>query len=94
LKTDQFLSEDLCKLIASYQEGSTDLAHLSQRAETLIEAMRPNLPADTFSKAINSVYLIEDINALVLDESRQVTAGERQDIHAQLSMLENLFAPK
>lgn len=94
MKTTQFLSEELCKLISSYHEGSSDLAHLSQRAETLVEAMRPNLLADTFSKAMNSVYLIEDINALVMDESRQVTAGELHDVHAQLSMLENLFAPK
>ena len=94
MKTTQSLSEDLHRLIASYHEGSSDLAHLSQRAETLIEAMRPNLQADAFSMAMNSVYLIEDINALVMDESREVTVVEQQAIHAQLSVLENLFTPK
>jgi len=56
--------------------------------------MRPHLLADTFLKAMNCVYLIEDINALVMDENRQITAVERHDIHAQLSILENLLAAK
>lgn len=94
MKKNQLLSEELHRLIVSYHDGSSDLAHLSQRTETLIEAMRPHLLADTFLKAMNCVYLIEDINALVIDENRQITAVERHDIHAQLSILENLLATK
>lgn len=80
------------RLIDSYYDGSSDLAHLSQRAETLIEAMRHHLPADNFLKAMNCVYLIEDINALVMDENRKITTVEQHDINAQLSILENLLA--
>jgi hypothetical protein len=94
LRNNQLLTGELHKLIASYRDGSSDLAHLSQRAETLIEETRPNLLADNFSQAMNCVYLIEEINALVLDESRQVTDIEQRDICTQLTILENLFAAK
>jgi hypothetical protein len=94
LKNNQLLTDELHRLIASYRGGSSDLAHLSQRAETLIEETRPNLLADTFSQAMNCVYLIEEINALILDESRRVTDTEQHDIHTQLTILENLFATK
>lgn len=94
LKTNQFLTEELRKLIASYRGGSSDLAHLSQRAETLIEEIRPNLLGDTFSQAMNCVYLIEEINALVMDEGRPITDTEQHDIGTQLSILENLLATK
>ena len=92
LNINQTLTEELHKLIASYRAGTSNLAYLSQRIETLIEAMRSNLSADTFSRAINSVYLIEEINALVLDESRRTTDIEQHDIHTQLEKIEYLFA--
>ena len=91
LKTYQSLAEEFHKLIASYRSGLTDLAHLSQRSETLIEAMCPNLTTDTFSQAMNCVYLIEDVNALVLDEGRRVTDTEQSEINAQLKALEHFL---
>lgn len=94
MKTNQLLSDELHKLLASYRGGLSDLAHLSQRAETLIEEIRPHLSADTFSQAMNCVYLIEEINALVLDESRRVTDSEQNEIHTQLTILESILAIK
>jgi hypothetical protein len=94
LKTNQLLSDELHKLLASYRGGTSDLARLSQRAETLIEEIRPHLSTDTFSQAMNCVYLIEEINALVLDESRRVTDSEQHEIHTQLTILESILATK
>lgn len=91
LKTYQSLAEELRKLITTYRSGSSDLAHLSQRSETLIEAIRPHLTADMFSQAINYVYLIEEMNALVLDENRRVTDMEQHEIFTQLIKIENLL---
>ena len=90
MKNNRLLSEELHQLIDSYHSGSSDLAHLSQRAETLVEAMRPRLPADIFLSAMNCVYLIEEISALAMDEDRKITAVESQDIDQHLSILEDL----
>jgi hypothetical protein len=89
LEITQVQKQELQNLITSYRNGSSDLAHLSQRIEILIEAMQSTLPISTFSKAMNCVYLIEDINALVLDEKRPITEVEQHEIHAKLLLIES-----
>jgi hypothetical protein len=88
------VQEELRILITSYQDSRIGLAHLAQHLELLIEQMQPSLSANTFSRAMNRAYLIEDINALVQDECRQVTEAELDDVNANLLMLQNMFATK
>jgi len=89
LKNDELIRE-ISALSASYRAGSAELDSLSYRAELLVEQMRACLSDDGFSRAMNCVYIIEEINALVLDENRQITQSEQGEIESQLALLEKL----
>lgn len=93
MDNDTSLARELLALAASYRGGCSSLPALASRAETLIEQMRGHLPADVFSGAMNSVCLIEEINAVILDENRPLTDGERAMIDRQLDCLVELISP-
>jgi hypothetical protein len=88
--SENSLSHALLALIASYREGSTRLHSLAAGIETLVERMQSSLSAEDFGRAMNCFYLIEDVNALTLDEGRQPTQVEQDSIHRQLNLLEAL----
>lgn len=75
-----------------YRDGLINLAVFSQKAETLIEKTQPSFSPTVFLKAMNCVYLIEEVNALVSDENRTLSEIEQHDINTQLVVLESLFA--
>lgn len=93
MDNDTLLTRELLALAASYRGGCIGLPTLASRAETLVEQMSDQLPTEVFSVAMNCVYLIEEINAIILDENRPITDGERGMIDRQLESLTELILP-
>ena len=93
MDNDTLLTREFLALAASYRGGRVGLAPLASRAESLVEQMCDQLPTDVFSSAMNCVYLIEEINAIILDENRPITDGERGMIDRQLQSLTELILP-
>ena len=81
------LSASLQALEASYLTGDIPLNAVVHRAEALLEEGKAMLTPDAFLRAMNCVYLIEDVNALVLDEGRPLKEGERASIATELGRL-------
>lgn len=86
------LTRELIDLILSYRVGTTELNSLSFKSEVLVEKLRLCLLAEDFSRAMNCVYVIEEINAVVLDENRQPKQPEQDEIERQLALLEKLVS--
>lgn len=86
------LLQELATLSAGYRAGSVPLPRLASRAEVLVEEMHTLLPAEDFARAMNCVYLVEEINAVVLDERRSPTESEKEAIERDLSLLERLIS--
>jgi len=93
MNNDILLSRELLALASAYHAGSIALPILASRAESLVEQMRDQFPTDVFSGAMNCVYRIGDINAVTLDENRQITDVERAMIDRQLDSLVRLVSP-
>ena len=93
MDNDTLLTRELHALAASYRGGCIGLPTLASRAESLVEQMCDQLPTAVFSGAMNCVYLIEEINAIILDENRPITDGERGMIDQQLETLTELILP-
>ena len=53
--------------------------------------MRSELSSKDFSHAMNCIYLIEEINALCLDEGRKPTQEEKDAILFELDVLDKVF---
>lgn len=66
------------------------LPSVVNRAESLVDQLEASLSSDVLREARNSVYLMEDINALALDEVRPLTTAEKDAVHHQLTRLESL----
>lgn len=94
LENDNLRIQQLLDLICSYQIGSTELNSLCFKSELMVEEMHPRLPSGDFSKAMNCVYVLEEINALILDEARPVTQAEHTEIESQLALLKKLITVK
>ncbi|QNP59931.1 hypothetical protein [Paenacidovorax monticola] len=88
------LAQQLLDLISSYQIGSIELNSLCFKSELIMEGMRSYLSSEIFSKAINCVYVLEEINALILDEARQLTQAERTEVEGQLNLLKHCLRQK
>jgi hypothetical protein len=91
MKTDNILIQELIKLNASYRARAVHLNTLASHSETLLEKMQSALPDEDFARAMNCVYLIEEINAIVLDESRQPTHAEQKAIENEMAILEKII---
>lgn len=94
MKKEKLSTQELCDLIFSYQIGSTDLNFLCFESELLVEEMRPHLSSGDFSSFMNCVYVLEEINALILDEARSLTYAENAEIEGQLALLKKLVNEK
>ena len=92
MKTDNILVQELLKLGASYRAGAVGLNTLAFRSETYIEYLQSELPTEDFACAMNCAYLIEEINAVVLDENRRPTQEEQDAINKELTLLEKIIA--
>lgn len=79
-------------LIHSYENSSIDLNHFCFESELMIEKMKKLFFIDHFSKAMNCVYTLEEINALSLDEERSITQEEHLEISNQLNLLKKFIA--
>ena len=88
------LFSELRSVIDSYRAGSTRLEYLASRTEELVTHLEPVLPAEAFCAAMNAVYVIEEINAVALDEGRAIGERERQLIEEALATIEQLFGPQ
>jgi hypothetical protein len=91
MKIDSSPSENFAALLAEYRAGSVSLPSLALKIESLTQLFRESVSDDDFARAMNSVYLIEDINAVALDERRQLTQSENEAIKKELSSLERLL---
>lgn len=94
MNTTSPLVLEILGLCSQYREESVLLATLASRSETLVEQMRSELSSEDFLHAMNRVYLIEEINALCLDENRNPTREEKNAIFADLDALERIFIQK
>ena len=94
MKKDNLPTEELFDLISSYQIGSTDLNSLCFKSELIVEEMRPRLSSWDYSSFMNCVYILEEINALILDEARSLTHAENTEIESQLTLLKKLGTQK
>ena len=92
METRERLVRELAAISAAYRAGSVHLSSLASRVEFLIEQMRVHLSAQDFAHTMNCVYRIEEINAVILDEQRQLTQSENQAIENDISLLENLIS--
>lgn len=86
------LVQELSALCAAYRAGAIRLPSLASRVEILVESMHAHLPGEDFARAMNFVYLIEEINAVVLDENRPLNTPEKEAIENDLSLLEKLVS--
>ncbi|WCM86433.1 hypothetical protein [Acidovorax sp. NCPPB 3576] len=80
--------EKLFELIAGYRNGSLSLDSLCFNAELVLgEIFKENTHLD-FSKVINFIYVLEEINALTLDEIRSINEAEKTEIDIQIALIE------
>ncbi len=92
MENDGLILQQLHDLISCYRKGAVELSSLSFKSEVLVEKMRPWLPSGAHSEAMNCVYVVEEINAVVLDENRNVTKEEVAEIERRLVLFEKLIA--
>ena len=92
LKSTQMLINELFVTISSYEQEAVDLDDLCFKAEVYLERLQEFLPAAAVSEALNCVYLLEEINAVVLSEVRQINAAESKEIEKQLERLRSELA--
>lgn len=77
-------------LESQYLANEISLNALVHRCEALLDETRSALPPDTHKRAMNCVYILEEINALVLDEGRSMRDEERVRVKAELETLTSL----
>lgn len=75
------------KLLRSFVEGGTSLNALVQHMEFLLSDSDFQLDNAQRSRALNHVYLLEEINALALDEGRCPSADEAREIDRLVTAL-------
>ena len=92
MANDSLLVQQLRDLISRYRRGAANLNSLSFKSELLVEEMRACLSPSGHSEAMNCVYVIEEINAVVLDENRSVSQEELAEIERRLALLEKLVS--
>ncbi|GKS92690.1 hypothetical protein [Acidovorax sp. SUPP2539] len=82
--------EKLFELIAGYRNGSLSLDSLCFNAELVLgEIFKENTHLD-FSRVIDCIYVLEEINALTLDEGRPINQAEKDEIDIQIALIERL----
>ena len=79
--------EALRTLIATYRRGEASLNTLASQSESLLSEVGMHLGEGILQKAMNCAYIIEEINALVLDENRTPNASERLQIEKEIERL-------
>ena len=94
MKSNDLRTHQLLDLISSYQTGSTEFSSLCFKSELMLEDMRLNMSGNEYARAINCVYVLEEINALILDETRPASQAERAEIENQLVLLEKIVTQK
>lgn len=67
--------------------GTVHLSALATRSEILIEQMQGKIPSMEWGRAMNCVCLLEEINAITLDENRPLTLEEEGIIKSELELL-------
>lgn len=92
MKNDNILVQELLKLGVSYRAGAVELNTVSFRSEAYIKHLQSELPAEDFASAIKCAYLIEEINAVVLDQNRPLTQEEQDAINEELRLIEKIIA--
>lgn len=92
LENDNSSAHELLELISLYQIGSTTLNCLCGKSMTILSVEVQHNPSETLSRALNCAYLLEDINATLLDEARQITLSEREEIEGLLTLLKKLIS--
>jgi hypothetical protein len=86
------LTDSVRALEDQYLAGAISLNALVLRVEALLEQGKSVMFPAAHQRAMNCVYVLEEINALVLDEGRSIEADERLRVAAELRMLTSLVA--
>lgn len=86
------LTESVRALEDQYLASGISLNALVHRGEALLEQGKSVLPPEKHQRAMNCIYVLEEINALVLDEGRSMSADERLRVGAELQKLASLVA--
>ena len=94
MERNEMLNDSLRDLQARYLAGHISLNALVHQCEALLGQGELLLLPDIYQRATNCVYLLEVINAVVLDESRPINDRERASIEEQLKKLLLIVAEK
>lgn len=87
---EEFCSVDrVFSLLAAYKTGAINLAQLAVNIEPMLEDLPPTKNTNQIK---NLYYLIEDINAIVLDERREMAQDEKHAVTKYLQSLEELLS--
>lgn len=79
--------EALRTIIATYRSGEESLNALATQSEGILSAMGVHLGEALLQRAMNCAYIIEEINAVVLDENRSPNVSERLQIENEIERL-------
>ena len=90
MKDSTDLIVSVSALETQYLTSANSLNSLVQRGEALLEQGKSALNPQRHQRAMNCIYVLEEINALVLDEGRSISTDERLRVAAELQKLVSL----
>jgi hypothetical protein len=86
-------SRYLIALNARYRLGELTLSEWSQRAEYLVDDGHELLSSEQVNSLLDWIYIVEDINALTLDERRQLNGTEADQVVKAMMEVDHLVLP-
>lgn len=86
------VADSVRALEKQYAANEISLNALVQRSEALLEQSKSVLAPGTHQRAMNCIYVVEEINALVLDEGRLMRDDEQARVKSELQRLSSLIA--
>jgi hypothetical protein len=84
-------AEVLSKAIAAFRAGDFTLPSLAFRVAATLEELSPSLPAEAARKALDCAYLIEEVNAVALENGVVPSSHELAGVESALRTIESLL---
>lgn len=81
------LAESIRVLADQYLATEISLNAFVHRSEATLEQGKSALPLENHKWAMNCIYILEEISALLLDEGRAMRADERSRVTTELERL-------
>lgn len=86
------IAESVSAIESQYLANGISLNTLVHRCEAVLDQSRSVLPPAVHQRAMNCIYVIEEINALILDEGRSLRDDECARVKLELQRLSSLVA--